>query len=167
KILFIGRNNAGKTALIHRAKGRLSRYHHPDHEPQLHEVIFGKQSCLAFEQDFNNPTRTKFAETDAEGLVFVVDASGDERFDEARDRFYEVLLLELLGHAINVPVLILANKSEHIQAAPEIELYFHLKVSQLVEMGNAKGAWNVKMFMCSAEWGTGYQEVFAWLGDRL
>lgn len=97
----------------------------------------------------------------ADAIVFLIDASKLDRFEEARTELEYVLNDEEL---MNCPILILANKIDKRNAVNEdyIRNYFNLYTTE--KMNSRKPSERpIELFMCSLLYRQGYGEGFRWL----
>ena len=100
-----------------------------------------------------------------DGIVYVVDASDPQRFEESKSDLDDILG-DVAG--ANKPVLILGNKIDIVSALPEIGIIKAFDLNPTGKNPQNIPAANINMrplevFMCSAHRQAGYVEGFKWL----
>ncbi|KAJ3259856.1 COPII coat GTPase [Boothiomyces macroporosus] len=102
---------------------------------------------------------------EVDGIVYLVDATDRNRFEEAKIELDEVLSIEDLK---KVPVLVLGNKIDLPEAVSEDELRLNLGLYNTTT-GKAKvaldGVRAIEVFMCSVQERAGYGDGFQWLSN--
>ncbi|KAL3140045.1 hypothetical protein ABBQ38_004325 [Trebouxia sp. C0009 RCD-2024] len=175
KILFLGLDNAGKTTLMHMLKDERLAQHQPTQYPtsevgidlvppglpaylahlliSLQELQLAGINFKAFDLGGHEIARRVwkdyYAKVDA--IVFLVDALDRERFFESKKELDSLLSDDGLA---TVPFLVLGNKIDVPQAAPEDELRLALGLQNYT---SGKGKVELKdssmrpieIFMCS------------------
>lgn len=129
-LLLLGLDNGGKTTLLHLLKTDLLRAHAPTAHPHAEEVLVG--NVLFHTHDLGGHAATRqlwrrYASTQIDGIVFVVDAADSDRFAEARGH-----LLEVIAEPNTVPVAVFANKTDMWSAASYGQLRTALGLELLV-----------------------------------
>ncbi|KAK4191514.1 hypothetical protein QBC35DRAFT_15232 [Podospora australis] len=104
-----------------------------------------------------------------DGLVFVIDATGNDKFAEAGEQLHHIVLDGLLDYSHNskFPVLVLGTKSDDANAAPAAKIRETFEIDSLAKMERRYDGFRVKLFMCSVVWGRGYQEGMEWFGAQF
>mmetsp|Transcript_59103 Transcript_59103/g.128300 ORF Transcript_59103/g.128300 Transcript_59103/m.128300 type:complete len:197 (-) Transcript_59103:330-920(-) len=165
-ILILGVDSAGKTTLLEQMKavflgkeplapGKIA----PTIGLNIGRMQIRRAKMIFWDLGGQSALRTIWEKyfAEAHGLIYVVDASESERFEESR-----AVLLDLLAHPdlADVPLLLLANKQD-IEGAispQEIESRFGLqKVNRQPRMVVGTAALS----------GDGIQEGISWLVDAL
>ncbi|PSN41570.1 GTP-binding protein SAR1a [Blattella germanica] len=104
-----------------------------------------------------------------DAIVFLVDASDQERFDESKKELISLLTDEQLS---NCPVLILGNKIDRTDAVSEdalrtlFDLYGQTTGKGKVPRAELPGR-PLELFMCSVLKRQGYGEGFRWLAQYI
>mmetsp|Transcript_29351 Transcript_29351/g.38609 ORF Transcript_29351/g.38609 Transcript_29351/m.38609 type:complete len:194 (+) Transcript_29351:84-665(+) len=172
KILFLGLDNAGKTTLINFLDTDRIAAYPPTILPYNHEVNVGNLRMKAFDIGGHESARRLWKDyiTTVDAIVFLVDTADRERFNEARMELDALLTLEAPE---KTPFLVLGNKIDRPNSAPEIELRVSLGLNETY--GKEKNnrihkdfqVHPIELFMCSIVKRTGYQEGFEWLSQFL
>jgi small GTP-binding protein len=125
KILVVGLSESGKTTLLEQVKGAYLRGHRLA-PPGTIPATLGMNLCKIGVQDMDvtlwdvgGSMRKIWPQYygEADGVVFVVDASARGRFGAASEA-----LLEILTNTATCPILVLANKQDSPQAARASEV---------------------------------------------
>jgi GTP-binding protein SAR1 len=171
KLVFLGLDDAGKTALLHVLREGRAIATSPTLHPTSEELRVGNITFTTYDLGGHRQARrvwqSYFPAVDA--VVFVVDASARGRFDEVRQELASLLADEQIG---NVPVLILGNKIDLPSAASHAELHASLGLYALTT-GSGKVSRKtlttrpLELFMCSVHRKTGYGDGFRWLAQYL
>jgi GTP-binding protein SAR1 len=112
-------------------------------------------------------TRTCWLQVDA--VVYMVDAADGGRFDESKTELGALLSDDALA---GVPFLVLGNKIDIPQAAPEHALAYYLGLTGCttgkgtVDLAGT-GVRPVEVFMCSVVRKMGYGEGFKWMSQYI
>eukprot|EP00922_Rhytidocystis_sp_ex-Travisia-forbesii_P054061 GHVS01080206.1.p1 GENE.GHVS01080206.1~~GHVS01080206.1.p1 ORF type:complete len:193 (+),score=28.06 GHVS01080206.1:146-724(+) len=170
RILFLGLDNAGKTTLLHMLKDDRVAQHVPTLHPHSEELLVGKLRLKTYDLGGHETARRiwkdYFAAVDA--IVFMVDATDRDRFNEAREELNHLLESQELS---NIPFVVLGNKIDKPQAASEEELRQYLGLHSHITYGRDRkgdsGIRPVELFMCSVIKRMGYADSFRWLSQFL
>lgn len=106
-ILFLGIDNAGKTTLLNKLKNETVGAHTPTHHSNKTEVEIGKMRVNIIDLGGHRVARMAWKDYffGCDGVIFVVDVSDVERFNEVRSAFQTVVKTD--G---GVPIAVLFNK---------------------------------------------------------
>ncbi|MCL7025174.1 hypothetical protein MKW94_017416 [Papaver nudicaule] len=171
KVLFLGLDNAGKTTLLQMLKDEKLGQHQPTHHPTAEELSIGKLKLKVFDlgghQIARRVWRDYYAKVDA--VVYLIDASDQERFEESRNELHGLLTDDALA---SVPFLVLGNKIDLTTAAPENHLRWYFNLTNFT---TGKGIVNLadsnvrplEVFMCSIVRKSGYGEGLRWINQYI
>lgn len=99
--------------------------------------------------------RNYYDQTDA--LIYVIDSADRQRMEEASVELNQLLDEEKLSH---VPVLIMANKQDLLNALSPSEITTELALNELRDR-------NWTILGCSAKTGEGLQDGMEWLVEQI
>ena len=166
QVLILGLDGAGKTTLLEQMKAIFLGLLPASKIPPTVGLNIGRMQVNRAKLilwDLGGQTSLRaiwekyYAE--AHGLIYVVDASDPDRFEESR-----AVLQQLLSHPdlTGIPLLVFANKQDAPGAVSpqEIEARFGLQHSQ-------SSSQSQKVVGTAALTGDGIQESVAWLGESL
>ena len=149
---------------------RLSQ-HAPTQHPTSEELSIGRINFKAFDLGGHRIARRVwkdyYAKVDA--VVYMVDAADGDRFAESRAELGALLSDDALA---GVPFLVLGNKIDIPQAAPERDLAYYLGLTGCTTGKGAvdlagTGVRPVEVFMCSVVRKMGYGEGFKWMSQYI
>ena len=171
KILFLGLDNAGKTALLNMLKVNRVQVYAPTLMPNTDELVLGNIRFRVFDLGGHETARRLWREYFAtvDAVVYVVDAVDRDRLPEARQELNAMLAEEDLQ---DVPILILGNKIDLPWAASEEELVMALGLRHDT-YGKDHGPDDyadvrpIEIYMCSVLRRMGYADGFKWLSQFL
>ncbi|AKU37472.1 GTP-binding protein [Scale drop disease virus] len=159
KILFLGLDNAGKTALLHMLKYNCMKEHNPTLHPTSEQLTIAGITFSTFDLGGHIQARRMwqnyFHVVDA--IVYIVDCADLTRLTEAKIEFDALLNDELLH---DVPILVLGNKIDKQNAIGEVELRHIFGIY-------GQTSRPVEVFMCSVLKQQGYGSGFRWLSQHI
>merc|ERR1711879_532694 len=136
--------------------------------PNQDELIMGQIRFKAYDLGGHQGARKLWKDYFAtiDGIVYIVDALDQSRFDEAKKELDALLLTEELA---DVPFLILGNKIDLASAASEETLRYALGLTDTTGKDNAErgDVRPIEVFMCSVVKKMGYADGFRWLSNFL
>ncbi|ELR13328.1 small copii coat gtpase sar1, putative [Acanthamoeba castellanii str. Neff] len=170
KMVFVGLDNAGKTTLLGMLKDDKLRSTQPTFQPNQEDMKLGCVTFRTFDLGGHKGARPLwrdyFIEVDV--IVFLVDASNRDRFEESYEALAGILKNDELAH---VPVVVLGNKIDRPTAVSERELREALDLAGTTTgKGKAKLRTNqrpLELFMCSVVKRCGYMEAFQWVAQYV
>lgn len=173
KLVFLGLDNAGKTTLLHMLReGRMAQ-HVPTLHPSSEAIVVGNINFKTFDLGGHRQARRVWKNyfPAVNAIVFLVDCTDRERFDESREELASLLTDEQIS---DVPIVVLGNKIDVIGAAGEDELRTALGLhGQTTGKGKTPPARKdlssrpLELFMVSVLKQQGYGAGFRWLATYL
>lgn len=155
RVLVLGLDGSGKTSLLRRLVQQDAALLPPSHGYQVTRVLYDGVQCELLDVGGSEELRRywRMYFDGLSGVVFVIDSADKRRLEETGLELHRLLQSPTLS---GIPLLILANKQDMIDALP----------SQKVVLGLNLGAvrdrdWHVQA--CSARDRRGVEEGFAWV----
>ncbi|KAI3945027.1 hypothetical protein MKW92_025872 [Papaver armeniacum] len=171
KVLFLGLDNSGKTTLLQMLKHEKLVQHQPTLHPTSEELTIGKIVFKVFDlgghQIARRVWKDYYAKVDA--VVYLIDASDQERFAESRRELANLLLDDALA---TVPFLVLGNKIDKYTAVSEENLQHEFGLTNsttgkgIVNLANSNIR-PLEVFMCSIVRQSGYGEGLQWISQYI
>ena len=166
QVLILGLDGAGKTTLLEQMKAIFLGLLPASKIPPTVGLNIGRMQVNRAKLilwDLGGQTSLRaiwekyYAE--AHGLIYVVDASDPDRFEESR-----AVLQQLLSHPdlTGIPLLVLANKQDALGAVPPQEIEACFGLQQTVSSSQPR-----KVLGVAALTGDGIQDSVAWMVESL
>jgi len=158
----LGLDNAGKSTLLYMVKNDRMTQTAPTIHPHSEELKLGNIKFNTFDLGGHETARKIWKEyfPAVDGIIFLVDAADPSRFPEAKEELENVLNTPELA---NIPICILGNKVDKVNAVKEEELKESLDLS----MFSSKDSRPIQLYMCSITKKTGYSQAFNWISEYL
>jgi ADP-ribosylation factor-like protein 3 len=122
----------------------------------ISQIYYFCKSCYSCIYLFYRPYwRNYYDQTDA--LIYVIDSADRKRMEETAVELQQLLDEERLSH---VPLLVMANKQDLLNALSPAEISTELNLNELRER-----TWQI--LPCSAKTGEGLQEGMEWLVEQI
>jgi len=170
RIVFLGLDNAGKTTLLHMMRDKSLAIHEPTRHAQAEE--FEINGCKFTTYDLGGHYAARQLWKDylqaVDGVVYIVDVADENRLEESKEEFYH--LLTEVEELKCVPILILGNKIDKVDAWSEREIssYFELDQYRTGKDRVMKGKDRaLELFMCSIVEKSGFPQGFEWLSKQV
>ena len=163
-ILLLGLDNAGKTTLLHRLRTGTVQPFPPTDRPHLETfTIEGGVHFAAWDLGGHEAVRHLWEDyaCDCNAVVFLVDATDFQRFEEVRDEL-DALIAE--GSVEGVPIAVLLNKCDLDAAQPSDGVARSIGFEELCMR---HGEEMINMFRISVLRGEGYQDALKWIASFL
>eukprot|EP00957_Ditylum_brightwellii_P145639 11088911-Ditylum_brightwellii.AAC.1 len=141
--------------------------------PNINELVIGRLRLKIYDLGGHETARLLWDDyvTNADAVVFLVDAFDRSRFPEAKKELDGLLACEGME---GVPFLILGNKIDMPSAASEDELRYYLglddtygKYDVSARKGDGAHGRHIEVFMCSVLRRMGFKEGFEWLSQVM
>lgn len=161
RLLVSGLDNSGKTTFVCLNDIHQVVIHSRRRVFDVHEIEVGRFRGLAIELP-NFTRRRNFSLSGFDGVIYLIDASDQARFEEAFKDLEQLLQNEELT---GVPVLVIGNKIDKPNAASEDELKQALHLYLTLPEGTQIE--QVGLYMGSVIQRRTYLEGFAWLEEAL
>jgi GTP-binding protein SAR1 len=161
-LLFLGLDNAGKSTLLYMLKNDRMTQTLPTIHPHSEELKMGNIRFNTFDLGGHQTARKIWKDyfPAVDGIMFLVDSSALDRFEEVREELEGVLKTAELA---NIPIAVLGNKIDIKGAASEEELKESLEFDNL----RLKDTRPMELFMCSVTMKIGYSKALEWLSQYL
>ena len=163
RIVIVGLDNAGKTTLLHTMKTHHFAQFEQTKSYTQEELEFGGIHMTCFDLGGHSVVRQSWSEyyLKADAVVFVIDASDNERISEAKEE------LSAIQEKVprNVPILILGNKQDVVGCISREELQEKLSIKSMspLEGGKNGNERPLRIQMISAKQDFGYEIGFNWI----
>lgn len=168
-IVFLGLDNAGKTTLMQMLKNQHLKQPAPTFHPTSEELRIEGIDFSAW--DLGGHTQARRLWKDyfpvVDAILFIVDASDEDRFEEAKTELQGLLESKEIS---SVPIAVLGNKIDKQESVNEDTLRMSLGlVSQTTGKGVAslKSVRPIETFMCSIVNRSGYSDAFKWISQYI
>lgn len=159
KIAILGLQNAGKTTILYRLSlGQLVTTQ-PTIGSNVEEISHNNVKFQAWDLGGQESMRSVWDAyyPNTDGVIFVIDSSDQDNYEESKTEFYKLLKNEELKNAV---ILVFANKQDRLEAKPVNEL---IVIYGLDKIKNH--TWHIQS--CSAKTGEGLMAGLKWLSDQL
>ncbi|KAK2163575.1 hypothetical protein LSH36_77g04016 [Paralvinella palmiformis] len=166
KVVIIGLVNSGKSTIMQQLKPRdITMTKLTPNIPigmTAERFVFKTLTFVAFDLEdiqngFGNPWEDHYR--DCHGVIFVVDSADRMNTPLVRIQLDKMLRNPLMEKRHEIPILILANKTDQPGAVPSLQL------AQLLELSHLNRPWHI---VCSdGLTGEGLNEAMDWLAHRL
>lgn len=183
KVLLIGLDNAGKTSLIYQSINKF-KYPGPVHTRptigfNVRKLYFGGLECVVWDMAGQTRSRClwKHYVRDSEALIFMIDASDQERYNEAIQALETTLLVrtDRTGAYLleGIPVLVLLNKIDQVPKSVAIDMIVKRTELALEKINNSTGderkpnLFQVLPSQCRGENVVGIKEGLGWIESEL
>ena len=158
-LLVLGLDNSGKTTILKKLSDEDITHIMPTQGFNIKSLmrdgfklnvwdIGGQKSIRPYWRNY-------YDQTDA--LIYVIDSADRRRMDEAGVELTQLLDEERLSH---VPLLVMANKQDLLNALSEEEISVELGLNELRDR-----IWQI--LPCSAKTGDGLQEAMEWIVEQI
>ncbi|CAM9707861.1 unnamed protein product, partial [Chrysoparadoxa australica] len=156
-VVVLGLDNAGKSTLLRKlATGGMAALQ-PTERPNLETFELGGIKFKAWDLGGHEAVRCLWDDylCGAQGVLFILDSSDQERLEEASEELH--MVLQAVGRSEKVPVAVCYNKCDLKASLPS---------SEIEKVPDAAGP-VVRSFRTSALTGHGYTKAFQWLAHLL
>lgn len=161
KLVFLGLDNAGKTTLMGLLVNNRVDTFMPTQKPTTEQFALGGVQFTTHDLGGHEIARRIWSEysADADGIIFMVDASDVQRLPEA---CHELDSLRHDEQLLRVPLLVLANKIDLPDSLGEQQLRHRLRLTEQECQATERP---LNLFTCSLILRQGYKEGFQWLAQ--
>ena len=161
-IVFLGLDNAGKSALLHVLKTDRVTQTRPTIHPHSEELKMGNLVLNTYDLGGHETARKIWKDyfPAVNAILFLVDSVDVGRFKEAKKELDNILETPEL---VNIPIAILGNKIDMAGAVSMEELKEALQYDELV----ARETRPIEIFMVSVTKKIGYSKALEWLSTKL
>ena len=161
-IVFLGLDNAGKSALLHVLKTDRVTQTKPTIHPHSEELKMGNLVLNTYDLGGHVTARKIWKDyfPAVNAILFLVDSVDVGRFKEARKELDSILETPQL---VNIPIAILGNKIDMAGAVSLEELKEALNYDDLV----ARETRPMEIFMVSVTKKIGYSKALEWISTKL
>jgi GTP-binding protein SAR1 len=160
-ITLVGNDCGGKSTLLHMLRYNKLLAPEPTRHVNQGEVVIGNVSFKIADCPGHTAGRKLWHQylTQVDAIIYVIDATDPQRFDESRGELTKLLAMENLQ---TTPILILANKIDSPYAVHELEIRRRFDLDRLETETRP-----MQLHMCSVVNRMGYQAGFKFLADCL
>lgn len=159
RILVLGLDNSGKTTILKKLSDEDVTHIMPTQgfniKSLMHDGFKLNVWDIGGQKSIRPYWRNYFDQTDA--LIYVIDSADRRRMEETGVELQQLLDEERLGR---VPLLIMANKQDLLNALSPSEISSELSLDQLRDR-------TVQILPCSAMTGEGLQEGMEWIVEQI
>ena len=161
-IVFLGLDNAGKTALLHVLKNDRVTQTRPTIHPTSEELKMGNLKLNTYDLGGHETARKIWKDyfPAVHAILFLVDSVDVNRFPEAKKELEKILDTPEL---VNIPIAILGNKIDMNGAVNVDELKTALGYDEII----AKETRPMEIFMVSVMKKIGYSKALEWVSEHL
>ena len=161
-IVFLGLDNAGKSALLHVLKTDRVTQTKPTIHPHSEELKMGNLVLNTYDLGGHETARKIWKDyfPAVNAILFLVDSVDVGRFKEAKKELDSILETPEL---VNIPIAILGNKIDMAGAVSLEELKEALNYDDLV----ARETRPMEIFMVSVTKKIGYSKALEWISTKL
>ena len=161
-IVFLGLDNAGKSALLHVLKTDRVTQTKPTIHPHSEELKMGNLVLNTYDLGGHETARKIWKDyfPAVNAILFLIDSVDVGRFKEARKELDSILETHEL---VNIPIAILGNKIDMAGAVSLEELKEALNYDDLV----ARETRPMEIFMVSVTKKIGYSKALEWISTKL
>lgn len=169
KIIIVGLDNAGKTTMLYAIKNGNFQQQEKTKTFNKEMIRIAGVNINVYDLGGHDMVRQAWADyyMNCQGIVFVIDASNQSRFNESKKELDSIMNDESI---MNVPILILANKVDIAGAASYIDIVnaFDLKdlySNDQITVSNETRP--VNLVMTSIRQHFGYLSGFKWISHFI
>ena len=161
-IVFLGLDNAGKSALLHVLKTDRVTQTRPTIHPHSEELKMGNLVLNTYDLGGHETARKIWKDyfPAVNAILFLVDSVDVNRFPEAYKELNDILETPQL---VNIPIAILGNKIDMAGAVSLEELKAALHYDELMAKENRP----MEVFMTSVTKKIGYSNALEWISTKL
>ena len=162
KVLVVGLDNSGKTTILTKLRNKFdSEDVVPTVGYNIEEFMSSGLQFSCFDMSGQSRYRDLWRKfyTEAQGIIFVLDAADQLRLNVAQVELEDLLTDESLRRR-HVPVLVFANKIDLPNACGPVEVTRELKLDTIVDR-----PWTIVPSVALT--GEGLEDGIKWLGTRL
>ena len=161
-IVFLGLDNAGKSALLHVLKTDRDTQTRPTIHPHSEELKMGNLVLNTYDLGGHETARKIWKDyfPAVNAILFLVDSVDVNRFPEAYKELNDILETPEL---VNIPIAILGNKIDMAGAVSLEELKAALHYDELMAKENRP----MEVFMTSVTKKIGYSNALEWISTKL
>jgi GTP-binding protein SAR1 len=161
-IVFLGLDNAGKSALLHVLKTDRVTQTRPTIHPHSEELKMGNLRLNTFDLGGHITARKIWKDyfPAVNAILFLVDSVDVKRFEEARQELEKILDTPEL---VNIPIAILGNKIDMEGAVSVEELKAGLHYDEIL----ARETRPMEIFMVSVTKKIGFTQALEWVSNKL